>query len=228
MCNLRDWGGSRSISRANGAGRRRRPHGGRHSLMKNSRGWSPTWPSVGKGIIGGGEAGAPPRPPLPRAPRPLPRLHPRPCPLPLPLAAGSTTAGSGGGGTRCRAATLAPIVDGPAPPLAMTGGRKGRKWKKMDAGRTWDDIPLPLLIKGRGRGSAAPLSQSSHRRHRESGPTRLPNQRRPGFPPPSPATCMEDAWRASRIERTGEATVPRPMIMGHGRLEDRDPSPLSK
>ena len=28
--------------------------------MKNSQGWSSTWPSIGKGIIGGGKAGAPP------------------------------------------------------------------------------------------------------------------------------------------------------------------------
>ena len=90
----------------------------------------------------------------------------------------------------------------------------------MDAEKMWDGIPLPLLIKGWGRGSAAPLGQSSHRRRRESGPTRCPNQRRPGFPPPPPATCMEGVWRASRIEGTGEATVPRPMIVRHGRLED--------
>ena len=63
---------------------------------------------------------------------------------------------------------------------------------------------LPLLIKGQGRDSAAPLRQSSHWRRRESGSTRCPNQRRPGFPPQSPATRIEDAWRASRIEGTGE------------------------
>ena len=88
--------------------------------------------------------------------------------------------------------------------------------------------PPPPFIKGRDQGSAAPLNQSGRRGRRESEPTRCSNQRRPGFPPPPPATCMEDAWRASRIERTGEATVPRPMIMGHGHLEDCDPSPSSK
>ena len=85
---------------------------------------------------------------------------------------------------------------------------------ETDDERMWDDIPLPFLIKRRGRGSAAPLDQSGHRGRRESGPTRCPNQRRPGFPPPQLATCMKDAWRASRVERTGEATVPRPVIMG--------------
>ena len=73
---------------------------------------------------------------------------------------------------------------------------------------------LPLFIKGRGRGSAAPLDQSGHRGRRESGPTRCPNRRRPGFPPPPPATCMRDMWRASRIEGTGEATVPHPVTVG--------------
>ena len=89
-------------------------------------------------------------------------------------------------------------------------------------------FPFPLFIKGQGRGSAAPLGQSSHRGRRESRPTHYPNQRRPDFPPPPPATCMGDTWRASRIEGMGEATVPHPVIVGCGRLEDHDPSPLSK
>ena len=96
---------------------------------------------------------------------------------------------------------------------------------EADDERMWDAIPLPLIIKGRGWGSAAPLDQSGHRGRRESRPTRCPNQRRPGFPPPPPATCMGDTWRASRIEGTGEATVPHPVIVGHGRLEGHDPSP---
>ena len=141
MCNLRNWGGSRSISRANWAGRRRRRRGGRRSLMKNSQGWSPTWPSIGKGIIGRGGAGAPPRPPLPRALRPLPRPRPRPRPLPLPLAAGSTTAGSGGGGARCRAATLAATVEGPRFPFSMAGERKKQKQEDVEDGRMRDAIP---------------------------------------------------------------------------------------
>ena len=120
-----------------GVGRRRRRRGGRRSLMKNSRGWSPTWPSIGKGIIGGGEAGTPPRPPLPRAPRPLPR----PRPLPLPLAAGSTPAGSGGGGTRCRAATLAATVKGPWFPFSMASERKKQKQEETDDRRMRDAIP---------------------------------------------------------------------------------------
>ena len=101
----------------------------------------------------------------------------------------------------------------------------------MEGDGCWKNVglhALPLLIKGRGRGSAAPLNQSNHRGRRESGPTRRSNQRRPGFPPPPPATCMGDTWQASRIEGMGEVTVPHPVIMGRGRLEDHDPRPLSK
>ena len=39
---------------------------------------------------------------------------------------------------------------------------------------------------------------------------------------------MEDTWRTCRIEGTGEATSPHPVIMGCGRLEDRDPAPRGK
>ena len=39
---------------------------------------------------------------------------------------------------------------------------------------------------------------------------------------------MEDAWRTCRTEGTGEATSPHPVIVGSGRLEDRDPAPFSK
>ena len=85
---------------------------------------------------------------------------------------------------------------------------------ETDDERMWDAIPLPLLIKERGQGSAALLGQSDHQGRRELGPTHCPNQRRPGFPPPSPTTCMGDMWRASRIEGTGEAIVPHPVIMG--------------
>ena len=84
----------------------------------------------------------------------------------------------------------------------------------MDTEGMWDDAPSPLLIKGRGRGSAAPLNQSCHRRRGESEPSRCPNQPWPGFPPPTPATCMGDMWRASRIKGTGGMTVPHRVIMG--------------
>ena len=159
------------------------------------------WPSIGGGIAGGGRADVSPRPPLPRAPHwPRPRL------LPLPLVDGSATTGSWEGGMRCRAETLATTVEGPVPPLTMTYGRVEPRWKERDDERLWEAIPLPLLIKGRGRDSAAPLSQSDHRGRRESRPTRCPNQQRPVSPPrhsrPAPTANhlqgMEDTWRANR------------------------------
>jgi hypothetical protein len=170
--------------------------------MKNSRGWSPTWPSIRGGATGGGKAGAPSRPSLPRAPR-------RPRPLPLPLVAGSAAARSWDGGTRCRAATLAATFEGPAPSLAMADGTKKPKWEKVDDERVWNAVPLPILIKRRDRGSAAPLDKSGHQRHRESRPTRCPNQRRPGFPPPPPATLR--AWRTHGKRAELEGRVRRPL-----------------
>src|SRR3954463_13000601 len=123
-------GDSISITLANGAGRRRRRRGARRSLTKNSQGSSPIWTAVRRGAAGGGEAGAPPHPPLPRAPRP----RPRPCPLPLPLTAGSAATGARGGGARCLAVTLAATDEGPGFPFSMADGRRkpeaeeGRRW----------------------------------------------------------------------------------------------------
>src|SRR4051812_32415175 len=152
MCSLSDFGGSSSISHANGVRRRRRRRGGRRSLTKNSQGSSPTWPSVGGGTAGGGEAGAPPRPPLSRAPRP----RPRPRPLPLTLAAGFATAGAGEGGTHCRATTLAATVEGPGFPLSMADGRGEQKLKEGGDEGMRDAIPPPALYKGTGWGLGLP------------------------------------------------------------------------
>ena len=97
----------------------------------------------------------------------------------------------------------------------------GRRWVMEECGMP----PPPLLIKGRSWGSFAPLDQFGHRGRRESGLARYPNQRWPGFPPPPPATCMRDTWRASNIKGMGEAAAPYPVILGRGRLEDHNPSP---
>ena len=80
---------------------------------------------------------------------------------------------------------------------------------ETDDERMWDAIPLPLLIKGRGRGSAAPLDQSGHRGRRESRPTRCPNQQRPGFPPPTPATLGHMASKQNRGDGRGDRSPPR-------------------
>ena len=131
-------------------------------------------------------------------------------PLPLPLAAGSATAGAGEGGTRCRAATLAATVEGQGFPLSMANRREEQKLKEKEDGRVRGAVPpLPLFIKGRGWGSTAPLGQSRRKRRREPGPTRRPNQRRLGFPPPPLATS--NAWEA-RGERAGpKRRVRRPL-----------------
>ena len=204
MCSRSDFGGSSSISRANGVGRRRRRRGGRRSLTKNSQGSSPTWPSTGGGTAGGGEVGAPPRPPLPRAPRPRPRPHPRS----LPLTAGSATAGAREGGMRCRAATLAATVEGPGFPLSMADGRGEQKLKEGGDEGMRDDIP-PVLYKGMEWGLGRPLSQSRRGRRRELEPTHRPAPRRPGFPPPPLAT--PSAWEPHGGRARPKRRVRRPL-----------------
>src|SRR4051812_20448956 len=121
MRSLSVSGCSISITLAKGAGRRRRRRGARRSLTKNSQGSSPIWTAVRRGAAGGGEAGASPRLPHPRAPRP----RPRPRPLPLPLMVGSATAGARGGGAPCLAATLAATDEGPGFPFSMANGERG-------------------------------------------------------------------------------------------------------
>jgi hypothetical protein len=112
----------------------------------------------------------------------------------------------------------------------MADGRKKPKWKKVDDERMWNAIPLPILIKRRDRGSAAPLNQSGHQKAQRIKTDPLPQSATARFP--ASTAChlkgMENAWRAGIIGGTGEATVLRPMIVGRGRLEDRNPNPLSK
>ena len=49
-----------------------------------------------------------------------------------------------------------------------------------------------------------------------------------------PASTVRDpkrmgaAWQACKTKATDEATSPHPVIVGSGRLEDRDPAPFSK
>ncbi len=76
----------------------------------------------------------------------------------------------------------------PSPP-PMKGQGSPPPWRMRERGaedeerRRWESAgfraPLPLFIKERGGGSAAPLSESRHGKGRESGPTR---SRRPSFP----------------------------------------------
>ena len=61
----------------------------------------------------------------------------------------------------CRAETLA-ATDAASPrPLTMAEERRKREWGEADGEGLRGTIPpAPLFIKGRGQGSAAPLSQS--------------------------------------------------------------------
>ena len=172
--------------------------------------------------VGGGEAGAPPRPPLPRAPRPRP--------LPLPLAAGSAMTGAGEGGTRCRAATLAATVKGPGFPLSMTDGREEQKLKKEEDGRMRDAIPPPALYKGTGLGldrPARPIKTRKAQGARTDPPPQPATARFPASTVCHPKRMGDTSWTC-RTERMGEATSPHPVIVGSGRLEDRASAPFSK
>ena len=90
--------------------------------------------------------------------------------------------------------------------------------------------PLPPLYKGTGLGLGRPAwpIQTPEAQGIRTDP--LPQPATARFP--ASTAChpkrMEDAWRTCRIEGTGEATSPHPVIVGCGRLEDRNPAPCSK
>ena len=71
---------------------------------------------------------------------------------------------------------------------------------EADDGRMWDAIPLPLLIKGRGRGSAAPLAQSGHRGCRGIKTAPLPQSATARFPA-STACHLHGGHMASKQNR---------------------------
>ena len=89
---------------------------------------------------------------------------------------------------------------------------------------------LPPLYKGTGLrlGRPARLIQTPEAQGIRTDP--LPQPATARFP--ASTVChperMKDAWQTCRTEGTGEATVPCPVIVERGRLEDRDPSPPSK
>ena len=90
--------------------------------------------------------------------------------------------------------------------------------------------PLPPPYKGAGSGLGRPARpiQPPEAQGIETDP--LPQPATARFP--ASTAChprrMKDAWRTCRTEGTGEATSPHPVIVGSGRLEDRDPAPFSK
>ena len=90
--------------------------------------------------------------------------------------------------------------------------------------------PLPPPYKGAGSGLGCPARPIQPPEARGIGTDPLPQLATARFPVST--AChpkrMEDAWRTCRIEGTGEATSPHPVIVGSGCLEDRTSTPLSK
>ncbi len=94
----------------------------------------------------------------------------------------------------------------------------------MDDERMWDAIPPSY--KGAGSGLGRPARPIQPPEAQGIGTDPLPQPAMARFPASTTyhPKRMEDAWRTCRIEGTGEATVPHPVIVGHGRLEGHDPS----
>ena len=90
--------------------------------------------------------------------------------------------------------------------------------------------PLPSPYKGAGSGLGRPARpiQTQEAQVIETDP--LPQPATARFP--ASTVChpgrMKDAWQTCRIEGTGEATSPHPVIVGTGRLEDHTSAPFSK
>ena len=98
------------------------------------------------------------------------------------------------------------------------------------AGECGMPSPLPPPYKGAGSGLSRPARpiQPLEAQGIETDP--LPQPATARFPASTARhpKCMEDAWRTCKTEGTGEATSPHLVIVGCGRLEDRDPAPFSK
>ena len=90
--------------------------------------------------------------------------------------------------------------------------------------------PLPSPYKGAGSGLGRPARpiQPPEAQGIETDP--LPQPATVRFPVSIAChpKCMEDAWRTCRTKGTSEVTSPHPVIMGSGRLDDRNPDPFSK
>ena len=90
--------------------------------------------------------------------------------------------------------------------------------------------PLPPLYKGAGLGLGGPARPIQPLEAQGIRTDPLPQPATARFP--ASTAChpkrMEDAWQTCRIEGTGEGTSPHPVIVGCGRLGDRNPAPRSK
>ena len=90
--------------------------------------------------------------------------------------------------------------------------------------------PLPPLYKGAGSGLGRPARPIQPPEAQGIRTDPLPQPATARFPASTAyhPRRMKDAWRTCRTEGTGEATSPHPVIMGCGRLEDRDPAQRGK
>ena len=88
----------------------------------------------------------------------------------------------------------------------------------------------PALYKGARWGLGRPAQRIKAREEQGVEANPLPLLATAQFPTSTvrDPKRMGAAWRRCRTKATGEAASPRPVIAGRGRLEDRDPSPLSK
>ena len=90
--------------------------------------------------------------------------------------------------------------------------------------------PLPPLYKGTGFGLGRPARPIKTREAQGTKTDPLPQPATAWFPVST--AChpkrMDNTWRTCRIEGTGEANSPHPVIVGLGRLEDLDTAPRSK
>ena len=131
---------------------------------------------------------------------------------------------------RCRAATLAATVEGPGFPFSMADERKKQKQEEIEDRKMRDAIPLPSPYKGAGSGLGRPARPIQPPEVQGIETDLLPQPATARFP--ASTAChprrMKDTWRACRTEGTSEATSPHSVIVGCGRLEDRDPAPFSK
>ena len=90
--------------------------------------------------------------------------------------------------------------------------------------------PLPPLYRGTGLRLGRPARPIQPLEAQGIRTDPLPQPATARFP--ASTAChprrMKDAWRTCRTEGTGEATSPHPVIVGSGRLGDRNPAPRSK
>src|SRR4051812_32604859 len=93
----------------------------------------------------------------------------------------------------------------------------------------WPPFP-PAPYKGTGWGLSRPAQLIKTQEEQKTRTDPLPRPTTARFPASTVRhpKRMEAAWQACRTEATDEATSPRPVIVGSGRLENHASAPSSK